>query len=430
MNKEKIAELQKSHEVVAEFNFEHRDIEKGYAKRTLHIDISTGKIETRPVTDQMIDLWTGGRGFDMWLMFKEITKDTKWDSPENPICFSQGPLGGVVSFPGAGKTIATSISPLTNSIIDCNVGGYFGPYFKFAGFDALSITGKSDDEIIIYIDAVSRKVTIEKAPLESVNSHILAEELTEMYADDIIDKKNISVVSAGTGAENSRMGVLNFSFFDWRRGVARLKQAGRGGIGTVLRNKKIKAVIVKNREISPAWRISKPVIPNPVKLEKCTECRGEDEIKNICAIICEWNSDPEYVIEMMQDIQDKERCISRKSIEELCLKTGVPRGKLYHIATFYKTFSLEPKGEKIIQVCLGTACHVKGAANILSSFERELGIKQGETTEDGKFTLEAVACLGCCSLAPVAKIGDEIIGNIKAKDVSNIINAERGEERE
>lgn len=421
-----IAKMKDAHEVLAEKNFDICELQKGYAGRTLRIDVSKNTIDFIPVSDEMKKLWIGGRGFDLWLMFQEISKHTRWDSPENPICFSSGPLGGTISFPGSGKTIVTSISPLTDCVIDCNVGGYFGPYLKFAGFDAMSIVGKSEDYIIILIDAVNNKISIEKAPIESNDSHVISEELTAMYADNELDMRNIAVVSTGRGAEYARMGVLNFSFWDWRRGVARLKQAGRGGIGTVFRNKKIKALVVKSLPINSAWRISESKVSKPFQDSICaSSCKTE--ISKIDEIIKKWNSDPEYVIEMMQDIQDTEHYISKDAIDEICKKTGRAKSQLYHIATFYKAFSLKPRGEQVIQVCLGTACHVKGAPKILEAFERELGIKQGETTKDEKFTLEAVACLGCCSLAPVVKIGEEIIGNVKVKDVSKIISERRGE---
>lgn len=420
MNRQ-IAEMKQAHNVLASFTYEPCELVRGYARRSLRVDLSKKEITIQPVDDKMIDLWTGGRGFDMWLMFNEISESTKWDSPENPICFSSGPLGGVASFPGAGKTIVTAISPLTNSIIDCNVGGYFGPYFKFCGFDALTVTGQSDEEVIVVIDGDKQTVTIETAPQESIDAHVVSEELTEMYAVDDEDRRNVSVVSAGRGAQHSWMGVLNFSFYDWRRGVARLKQAGRGGIGSVLRHKKVKALVCKNREITPAWRVSHPVIPNPPQpLQNPCGCGGNEEGR-IVEIIDRWKRDKEYVIEMMQDIQEKERHISRNALDVLSRELGLPRGQLYHIATFYKAFSLKPRGETLIQVCMGTACHVKGAPRILDAFERELDVKRGDSTADGKFSLEAVACLGCCSIAPVVKIGDEILGNVEAKDVKKLL---------
>ncbi len=417
---EKVAQMRNAHREVCRFPFEIKEINKGYSDRMLRIDLDKNEVATHPVTRQMKDLWIGGKGFDLWLMLQEIGKDTKWDSPGNPLCFSSGPLGGATSFPGSGKTIVTSLSPLTHSIMDCNVGGHFGPFLKFAGFDAMTIVGKAEEESIVFIDAMNKTITIDRAPQESIDSHILAEELTEMYSDNDLDKRNISVVSAGRGAQHTRMGVLNFSFWDWRRRVPRLKQAGRGGIGTVFRNKKLKALVIKNRDITPAWRVEESKVAKWVTPNKLSvQCNGE--ITDLDAIIEKWGNDPEFVIEMMQDIQERFRHVSTTAIDRLLVKTGVPKAYLYHIATFYKTFSLEEKGETIIQVCMGTACHVKGSANILDTFERVLDVRTGQTTPDKKFTLEAVACLGACSIAPVVKMGEEVHGNLGAKDVVKLI---------
>lgn len=250
-----VQDMLAAHEVITKFTFKRAELDMGYTGKTLRVDLDKMEVTALDVTQEMKDLWVGGKGFDLWLMLQEINKNTKWNSNENPICMSSGPLGGTTSFPGSGKTLVTTISPLTDIVIDCNVGGYFGPYLKFAGFDAMTVVGKATEDSIIYLDATTNTVTIEKAPKESVDSHLLALELTTMYADDDLDMRNIAVVSAGTGAEHSRMGVLNFSFWDWRRNDVRLKQAGRGGVGTVLRDKKIKAIVVKNREIAPPWNV-------------------------------------------------------------------------------------------------------------------------------------------------------------------------------
>ena len=427
MYDEQILKMKEAHEVLYEFPFKVIKLDKGYSNRWLRIDLDKNEISIHPVTEQMKKLWTGGKGFDLWLTLQEITKNSKWDSPENPICFSPGPLGGTTSFPGTGKTIVTAISPLTQSMIDCNVGGYFGPYLKFAGFDALMLIGKAKQESIVFIDAVNGKITIEKAPLESIDSHLIAEELTEMYADNELDYRNIACVSAGRAADHVRMGILNFSFWDWRRAVPRLKQAGRGGIGTVFRDKNLKALVLKNRDITPAWRIQENKVAKMITPQKISTCDCNVEI---IEIVKKWNNDPDYVIEMMQDVQDRFRHIPKTALDEINKLTGVPNAHLYHIATFYKTFSLEEKGEQIIQVCMGTACHVKGAANILDTFERELEIKTGQTTPNKKFTLEAIACLGACSIAPVVKIGDNVIGNVKSKDIKKILKNAKGKKAE
>lgn len=425
-----IQKMRKEHKTLQEFSFKPVPLKQGYANRVLRIDLDRNEITTDSVTRQMKELWIGGKGFDLWLTLQEINSNTKWDSNNNPLCFSSGPLGGTTSFPGSGKTIVTTISPLTNLIIDSNVGGYFGPYLKFAGFDALTITGKAEENIIILIDAKAGKISIETAPLESVDSHIVAEELTEMYADNDIDKKNIAVVSSGQAAEHSRMGILNFSFWDWRRGSTRLKQAGRGGVGTVFRNKNLKALVIKNRDFSPSWRVEENKVASLVTPSKIYIQDDVDELSELKSIIENWGSDPDYVIEMMQDIQDRFKYISKTAIDLLCSHTGTPKAAIYHIATFYKSFSLEPRGETLIQVCVGTACHVRGANNVLTSFERALGIKDGGTTADKKYSLEGVRCLGACSIAPVIKIGDEVIGNVQAKDVEKILKTFAEEKRE
>jgi len=413
--------MRRAHRLLRETVYEPVELDRGYAGRWLRIDLTRNEVSFHPVTEQMKELWTGGKGFDLWITLQEITAQTRWDSPENPICLSSGPLGGTTSFPGSGKTLVTAISPLTDIVVDCNVGGYFGPFLKFAGFDALAIVGKAEDETIVAIDATTRRITIERAPLESVDSHLVAEELTAMYADDELDMRNIAVVSAGRGAEHTRMGVLNFSFWDWRRRVARLKQAGRGGIGTVFRDKKLKALVIKNRGITPAWRIAENKVASQIAPKKVSLLTCPNEVAEVRAIVRKWNDDPEYVIEMLQDVQERFRHIPKTALDEIGLLTGVPAAYLYHIATFYKAFSLEPRGETVIQVCMGTACHVKGSALILAGFERELGIQAGQTTDDGKYSLEPVACLGACSLAPVVKFGEEILGNVKAKDVARLI---------
>ena len=147
------------------------------------------------------------------------------------------------------------------------------------------------------------------------------------------------------------------------------------------------------------------------------------DISIVDSIIDKWNSDPDFVIEMMQDVQDEFRYIPKKALERIADRTEKPRGKLFHIATFYRAFSLEQRGEKEIQVCMGTACYVKGAPDVLAALERELRISSGETTPDGKFTLTEVRCLGCCGIAPVITIGNEVIAEVKPSQVSNLISS-------
>jgi len=249
-----------------EINYTFDDIKYGYANQTLYINLSTNQIEIKPVSEKMKDLFIGGKGFDLWLMWNGLPKDkiVKWNDPENEICISSGPLGGSVFYPGSGKSIVTTISPLTGIIIDSNVGGYFGPYLKFSGFDALEIQGKSDKEVIIYIDGIDNIIRIEevnKSENLSDYSHILTQQLTERFAKDDKEKTQISVVSTGPAANNSYWGMLNFSWYTNSRDWASNKQAGRGGIGTVFADKKIKAIVCRAPKVGVKSN-------NPYNLEK------------------------------------------------------------------------------------------------------------------------------------------------------------------
>lgn len=173
---------------------------------------------------------------------------TRWDSPENEIVIAMGPVCGNTNYPGSGKSLVVSLSPMTGVPIDSNVGGYFGPFLKFSGFDALEIGGKAERDLIVFIDGDAGILRIYESPegLES-DTHILAEKLTHAFAASQADHDlaSVSVVSAGRGAEHTWLGLLNFSLYDRRRGGIRVKQAGRGGIGTVFRDKRVKALVCK-----------------------------------------------------------------------------------------------------------------------------------------------------------------------------------------
>jgi NADH:ubiquinone oxidoreductase subunit E len=145
------------------------------------------------------------------------------------------------------------------------------------------------------------------------------------------------------------------------------------------------------------------------------------EMPEVDAIIERWGSSPEFAIEMMQDIQDRFRHLPKEALERMSERTGADMGRLYHIATFFKAFSLKPRGELEVQVCTGTACHVRGAARVLDAFSRELDVKPGETTADLKFSLSGVRCLGCCSLAPVVTVGADLLGELDSSKVGRVV---------
>lgn len=145
------------------------------------------------------------------------------------------------------------------------------------------------------------------------------------------------------------------------------------------------------------------------------------DLSKLDKIIDRWNADPEFVVEMFQDVQDQLGHIPRDALEKVSDRTGAPRGRLFHIATFYQAFSLQPRGENEIQVCMGTTCYARGAQRVLEALERELGIAPGETTPDGKFSLRKVRCLGCCAIGPVVAVNDEVVGTIRPSDVADFL---------
>jgi NADH:ubiquinone oxidoreductase subunit E len=143
------------------------------------------------------------------------------------------------------------------------------------------------------------------------------------------------------------------------------------------------------------------------------------------AIVQKWDNRKDCLIEMLHDVQEEYNYLPREALIALAEKVEVPLSKIFGIATFYKGFSLKPRGRFWIGVCMGTACHVQGADMILESFERELGIKVGEVDEAMDFSLDMVRCVGCCGLAPVVTVNQDIYGKFSADQVSSIIEKYR-----
>lgn len=129
----------------------------------------------------------------------------------------------------------------------------------------------------------------------------------------------------------------------------------------------------------------------------------------------------ENLIMILQAIQRRYNYLPRAALNYLSAKMGVPMSQIYGVATFYSSFSLEPRGRNIISICLGTACHVRGGARVHDKLEELLKIGDGQTTEDKRFTLESVRCIGCCSLGPVVKINEDMHGRISSDEVEKVL---------
>ncbi len=135
----------------------------------------------------------------------------------------------------------------------------------------------------------------------------------------------------------------------------------------------------------------------------------------------EFSTDKENLIMILQAIQRHYNYLPKPALTYLSAKIGVPYSKIYEVATFYSTFSLEPRGRNIISICLGTACHVRGAERIRERLHDSLKIADGQTTDDGRYTLESVRCIGCCSLGPVLKINEDMHGRIGTDEVEKVL---------
>lgn len=139
-------------------------------------------------------------------------------------------------------------------------------------------------------------------------------------------------------------------------------------------------------------------------------------------ILTRYPGDPRHLISVLQDVQLAYRYLPRVALERVSETLGVPLAKVYAVATFYKAFSLTPRGEKVLRVCTGTACHIRGAPLLLTELEKRLQIKPGETTEDMKFSLEAVNCVGACALAPVVVVNETAHGNLSVTKVRRLVS--------
>lgn len=151
---------------------------------------------------------------------------------------------------------------------------------------------------------------------------------------------------------------------------------------------------------------------------------------HIKSCIAKYNNQKEALISILQDIQDEYNYLPQDALRIVSDTLGIPLIDIVGVATFYRAFSLKPRGKHIITVCLGTACHVRGGMKILDEFEKKLNIKAGETTPDGQFTLETVACLGCCAIGPVVVVDDNYSAQTSIRKVDSIVTKYRKKEKE
>ncbi|MFH0789277.1 MAG: aldehyde ferredoxin oxidoreductase N-terminal domain-containing protein, partial [Pseudomonadota bacterium] len=221
----------------------------GYANQTLTIDVGTRDITIEQLDPKIRDFFIGGRGLGLYFLYQRITPKTSAYDPENPLILSPGPLGGIPQFPGTSKCMAISLSPITRIPGVSNFGGHFGAYLKYTGFDALEITGKAETETMIVIDGFKSDITVIPSPaVDQVFE--LEKVLIERFMSQGFGKKDMVFLTTGIGAAGTTYGCINSHYYDptkpvdGTRGLFRTKQAGRTGLGSVMMDKKIGAVVI------------------------------------------------------------------------------------------------------------------------------------------------------------------------------------------
>ena len=153
------------------------------------------------------------------------------------------------------------------------------------------------------------------------------------------------------------------------------------------------------------------------------------EIQKVKSFITRYNNEKKALISILQDIQAEYNYLPQEALKFVSESMGIPLIDIIDVATFYRAFSLEPRGKHLVTVCLGTACHVRGGPKILEEFERILSINAGKTTKDGEFTLETVACLGCCAIGPVVVVDGDYHAQTTIRKVNSILKKYRRKEK-
>ena len=170
------------------------------------------------------------------------------------------------------------------------------------------------------------------------------------------------------------------------------------------------------------------LFPSKLKEQEEDQVKEKKEVKTeatangkIDKIIDKYQGDASALIQVLLEIQRENRWLPNEALKKVSNKLGVPLNQIQHVATFYKAFSLVPRGRHEVQICLGTACHVRGGPRILDRVEEILGIQAGQTTIDMEFTLETVNCLGCCALGPVMVVDGKYHGKIALTGAEEVL---------
>jgi NADH-quinone oxidoreductase subunit E len=158
--------------------------------------------------------------------------------------------------------------------------------------------------------------------------------------------------------------------------------------------------------------------------DNLTKADVQEKLKDVFS---HYQGEKHELIPILQETQGKFRYLPAAAMQEISRFLHVPEATIFGVSTFYAQFKLTPLGKKVVRVCRGTACHVRGSAKVLAEMEKRLGIKAGETTDDMEYTLETVACIGACALAPTMTIDNETYGKMTTKKVAEVLGDRSGE---
>ncbi len=233
--------------IISSIHYTPAKIKGGYTDSLLFVDLDSNEISIHELEPDFKEKYIGGRGYALKLIWDHTGRETRFDSRENLLVMAGGPLCNEPRFPGSGKFVVGTISPLTGTFIDSNVGGFFAPILKSCGFDALAVKGVAGERVVLIVDEDKKKIALALAPGfgEEIEKGGVAygEALLRKFSGGDLHR-NFAAVTTGIGAENTRFGIINSHFYDSVRKRIRTKQAGRGGTGTVMRYKNLMAIIV------------------------------------------------------------------------------------------------------------------------------------------------------------------------------------------
>lgn len=368
--------------IIESLSYKPGQIKGGYTDQILRVDLGTNAISLIKLPPDFKEKYVGGRGYALKLIWDGTSGDTRYDSPENILVMASGPLGNEPRFPGSGKFIVGTISPLTDTFVDSNIGGHFAPILKLCGFDALAISGISHKDVVLIIDADRGVIQIAEAPVVDAKTDQGAlsygEALLKEFNKGVLDE-NIAAVTNGIGAANTRFGIINSLFYDRRRKRIRSKQAGRGGTGTVMRYKGMRAVIV--RSSLPRLGANNPVDDKGVKQAGASLKRVISQADPQQLRLSSWGTP------VLVEYMDKYHILPVKNYQY----GQHPDAKAIFADVFLKRYLAKKIPDGCYKGC-NLAC-AKGAENVTLKYGPHAGRQVGIDGPEYE-TAGAVACMG------------------------------------